>query len=217
MPSGWFIDGKRLKNQQSSNLNIGFSISVCHEEWQEPMSSGYMNSAELHLMTNVKVYVGKGGRLRVFDIRAVSPWVKGAIAHELKHLWDAHYSPKTDAMDGKPLYFNFEKWLRYFGEPGEISAHVDQIARYARDKKLTFTDGFNAIIRHKIGRKGKIALGKGEKFKGSMEKLVQNIYDKQLEAFNKRYPTNRIFGPVFPDESWFAEHGSSLFSNPHDG
>jgi hypothetical protein len=196
VPSKWFINGKRLKNQQSDALLLDFSVRIYREKRKDPVSSGFMNSPKLHIKIAMDVYVGKDGHLNYFVIHAVSPWAKGSIAHELKHLWNKHYFPAANEINKlqrtytakMPVLLPFAEWLLYFGECMETSAHVDQIARYARDKKVTSMDGFNAIIRDKIGIKGKIALGKGEKFKGSMEKLVRNIIDNQVTPLTSGIP-----------------------------
>jgi hypothetical protein len=124
--------------------------------------------------------------------------------------WEGKYT-------SRPALLPFGEWLLYFGECMEVSAHVDQIAHYARDRRVSSTDGFNAIILDKIGIKGDLALAKGAKLKGSMEELMHSIVDKHVHAFNKRYPRNPIVGQVFPDKTWFAKHGSLLFSNSRYG
>jgi hypothetical protein len=222
VPSGWFISGKRLKDQESDDLHLNFSAKVYFEDPRDPEPFGFINPRHLNLSIGVKVYVGKSRRLNSSDAKSVLPWVKGAIVHELRHLWNAHYFPATDPINryerkyisGKrPAEYNFKEWLLYFAETKELSPRVDQIASYARDKSVCATEAFKAIVNHKIEIRGAAAMQKGEKFEGSMEELVRQLIKSQVAEFNKRYSANQIaLEQVLPDENWFLEFGSSLFS-----
>jgi hypothetical protein len=225
-PSGWFIGGKRLKDQQSDDLSLNFSAKVYFDDPREPEPFGFINPRHLNLSIGVKAYVGKSRRLNSSDAKSVLPWVKGAIVHELRHLWNAHYFPETDPINkyerkypkGKrPAEYNFKDWLLYFAETKELSPRVDQIASYARDKGVCATEAFRDIVNYKIKIKGAAAMQQGEKFQGSMEELVRQIIKNQVAEFNKRYSTNQIaLEQVLPDENWFLKFGSSLFSVTSD-
>jgi hypothetical protein len=224
--SGWFISGKRLKEQQSDDLRLNFIVEVYFDEQRLPEPFGSVNSLSLNLTIGVKVYVGKRGRLNSSDAQSVLPWVKAEIVHELRHLWNRHYFPATDPINKseriyvsgeRPREYNFEEWLQYFGETKELSPRADQIASYARDKRACATEAFKAIVNYKIEIKGAAAMQKGEKFEGSMEELVRKLIRKQVVEFNKRYPRNQItLKQVLPDKGWFLKFGSSLFSMTSD-
>jgi hypothetical protein len=226
LPSEWFISGEGLQGKKSGDLHLNFIVKVYLEDRPEPERFGLSEYSNLKLRIGVKVYVGKSRRLNVSDAQSVLPWVRGTIVHELRHLWYKHYFPATDPINkyerkypkGKtPAEYNFKDWLLYFGETKELSPRVDQIASYARDRKLCATEAFKAIVNYRIRTKGAVAVQKGDKFKGSMEELVRKIIEDQVAEFNKRYPRNQVvLEQVLPDKSWFSEFGSSLFSGASD-
>jgi hypothetical protein len=212
IPSDWFI----MDQDKEEDFYLHFIIKVNRKtDKKEPIVSGGMHPKRIYIRLFMPLQPKE--RLSLQHISIAKSHVKSVITHELKHFLDMNSTSKTkqwhkseaDYADSNNIVGydrhsegkGFQVWLNYMGGPGEMSARVNQIARYARENKISPTQAFEYIIIRTI--KNNINKNK-EEFSPKVIPQIKQIIKNQIISFNKHYPKWQInLRDVMPDEAWF--------------